>query len=88
MKQSDLETHPVDNYNGVSVDVYNNVFGLLAMNRGNNDVWYRRWIFRTRWVNGASKPDGKAMPLAIRLGDKATALDTLKKLMDDIQRLT
>ena len=88
MDQSDLEVHPIDDYNGVAVDVYKGIFAIMSMNKGQNDVWYKKWIFWSRWLNGASKPDGKAKPLAIRLGDKTTALETLAKIRDDIQRLT
>lgn len=89
MRQSDLETHPIDYYNGVAVDIHNNVFGLISMNKGANDVWYKRWIFWSEYKNGKSVPkNDKVRPLAIRLGDKAVALEVLKKLMDDIQRIT
>lgn len=87
------ETMRVDQWNGVQLQKYKDTFQVLAMTPGGGEdaenVWYKQWVFLSRWENGQGIPDeDKRRPMGIRLGDKETALNILKKLYHTIDKLT
>jgi hypothetical protein len=84
---SDLETVlRVDHYNGIKVEQHNGVYGLLAMQKGSgeNEVWYKKWVFLSKWKNGKGEPNDKKQPMAVRLGDKETALKVLREAWEAV----
>lgn len=80
--QKEYDIIQTDEYDGVQMQSYNGKYGLLAMSRGQNENWYKIWIFISKWSKGRSVPTDKKLPKAVRLGeDKATAIKTLKGLL-------
>lgn len=86
--KEDYDVIEVDHYNGVQLRCYDGKYGLLSMQKGQNEVWYKKWVFLSRWSKSQKEPlpdTNKKLPMAVRLGDKQTALNTLKKLIKDLQ---
>jgi len=77
----------VDYYKGVQLQDYNGTIGLLAMDKkgGENMVWYKVWVFLGKYVKGKSLPSNKTRPMAVRLGDKETAVKTLKEILRQLE---
>ena len=75
----------VDANNSVLLEEYNEVFDLLALKKGQNGVWYKVWVFLSKWQKGGAVPDDKKRPMAVRLGKKEQALDTLKMLLSKLE---
>lgn len=76
----------IDHYKGIKVEEYNGVYGLLAMQKGSgvNEVWYKQWAYPSRFKNGKPMPEEKSRPVAVRLGDRQTALKVLRELWEYI----
>ena len=74
----------VNNYDGIQVDLYDGKYSLLAMQKGQNEVWYKRWVFLSRWKDGKPVADEKKMPMCVRLGDKEQARQILKSIWEQI----
>jgi len=71
---------------GVMIDEYNGQIGLIATRKGNNDVNYKVWVFESKWNNGKPEPAEKKRPMAVRLGTKAKAIETLKRIIAELGR--
>lgn len=76
----------INNYDGIQLDEYNGKYSLNAMQHGQNDVWYKRWVFLSRYKDGEAVPDKKKQPMKVVLGDKSKALEVLKHLYNQINR--
>lgn len=82
--------HEVDHYNGIQIQKYNGIFGLLAMQKGGGEqkeVWYKIWTFLSYWKNGEAVPGDKKRPMAVRLGEKQQAIEILEKIIYQIKRM-
>ena len=86
MKKELDRVFEVDHYRGVKIEEYRGVYGLLAIQKGSgaNEVWFKRWVFMSRFKDGKSSPQGNPRPMAVRLGDKETALKTLMAVWEYI----
>ena len=58
----------VDDQNGIEINEYNGNVSLNALELGQNGVWYRQWVFRSKWENGGPVASDKKQPMSIRLG--------------------
>lgn len=72
---------------GVEVEEYKGIYGLVANTKGQNEVWYKVWVFLSKWQNKQAVPDDKKRPMSIRLGDKDTAIKTLQTLLKQLEAL-
>ena len=79
----------IDRYSGVALNEYDGKFSIQTYNLGSNEVWYLVWVFLSKWSKGSSKavPDEKKRPMAVRIGDKATAIKTLQTLLKQLEAL-
>lgn len=77
----------INEYRAVQLQDYKGIFGLLALNigGGENMTYYKQWIFLSKWENNRSVPTNKKLPMAIRLGDKKTAISTLEELLKQLK---
>jgi len=78
----------VNNYDGIKVDEYNGKISLVAMQKGQNEVWYLKWAFLSRWKKGETEPvpDTKKMPMKVLLGnDKEQAQKIIKEIWELIK---
>jgi len=77
----------VDYYKGVQLQDHNGTFGLLAMDKrgGEHMVHYKQWVFLGKYVKGKNLPSNKTRPMAVRLGDKETAVRTLKEVLRQLE---
>jgi len=84
--QKEYEIIQTDEYDGVQMQMYDAKYGLLSMNRGQNDVWYKRWCYPAKWSNGKSIPLDKQRPISVRIGgDKSEAIKTLETLLKQVK---
>ena len=58
----------VDDNNGIEINEYGGNVSLNALELGQNGVWYRQWVFRSKWENGGPVASDKKQPMSIRLG--------------------
>ena len=84
---------PVDTYNALRLSKYNNKYSVILGSRGDNDT-YDKWCNPLKYQNGKNVPvlkkDGDllALPFQLPLGnDKAKALEILKALINQIEKL-
>ena len=77
----------INEYRAVQLQDYKGIFGLLALNigGGENMTYYKQWIFLSEWNNGKPCPSDKKLPMAVRLGDKETAVNTLEELLKQLK---
>lgn len=80
-------TIEIDHYNGIDIEEYNGVYGLISMYKGGGEemsVWYKRWCFPSKWKNGRAVPDEKSKPVAVRIGHgQKETLETLKQIVEE-----
>jgi len=82
----EYEIIQTDEYDGVQMQMYDAKYGILSMNRGKNDVWYKRWCFESLWKKGGNIPGDKQRPISVRIGeDRATAIKTLETLLKQVK---
>ena len=81
---TDQTIFQIDKNNALKLEEYKGVYGLVAMRRGNNDVWYKVWRYEQDWKE--QKPTEKLLPNSIRLGAKKRALDVLMEIYNLISR--
>ena len=83
-KYNEIDT---THYDAVQLDEYNGTYSIKAVQKGQNDVYYLRWVFTSKWskTSGGFVPDDKKRPMHIVLGDKQTALNTLREIINDLQ---
>jgi len=58
----------VDDRNGIEINEYEGNVSLNAVELGQNGVWYRQWVFRSKWQNGGAVASDKKQPMSVRLG--------------------
>ena len=76
------EVIKVDYYNSVMIEEYNGKYSICAVDNGQNECFYKKWVFLSRWRNGEAVPDDRKMPMKVALGDdKAQAVRTLETLL-------
>lgn len=77
----------VNNYDGIKVDEYQGKYYLVAMQKGQNEVWYMRWCFLSRFKKGEKEPfpSDKKQPIKVVLGDKESAMKNLKLIFELIK---
>ena len=83
----EFNTIEIDEYNGVQAQVYNGVWGILSMKKGGgeNITWYKKWVFLSKRIRGKALPMKQLIPVAVRLGDKAQAIETLETIIKQIK---
>ena len=83
----EFEILEVDHYNAVQLQRYDNVWGILSLQKGggNEGSWYKKWVFKSKWSNGVSVATDKKMPVAVRLGDREEAIKTLEALLSQVK---
>ena len=83
---------PIDTYNAVRVDKFDDKISLQQGQRGENDT-YTAWCCPQKWSNGQKtilKKNGEPvfMPWAISLGkDKAKAIKIAEAIVEQLKRL-
>jgi len=84
MRDAENTIITTDYGDGVLLDEYKDTYGLVATRKGDSDVSYVQWCFLSEWKNGEGKPSGMKRPISVRLGDKATAIATLQRLLTEL----
>ena len=81
------EVIKVDQYKAVQLQEYKGIYGLLALNvgGGENETYYKQWVFLSKWSNGQSQPTDMRRPMGVRLGDKETAIKILEGALREIK---
>ena len=87
IEDESIATLEVDTYNAIALQEYDGRYGLLALERGKNDVLYKKWVFLSRWskLKGGPVPGDKKLPMAVRLGDKQKAIAVLTEILKSLQ---
>jgi len=79
----------VDHYNGVQMQIYDGIWGILSMQKGggaSKQVWYKRWVFKSKESRGISVPTDKVLVMAVRIGrDQSTAIKILETLLKQVK---
>ena len=85
----------IDHYNGIRLESYldrngDRVYGMVAMDAGQNDVWYPRYVFPSKYSKegrgGVPDTSKKARPASLRLGTgKTEALANLAKIKEMLE---
>ena len=77
----------VSGRDGITINEYNGKYSLNAVEKGNNEVWYKKWVFLSKWSKEAGGPvaDESKRVMSVKIGDsKAGAIETLKQLMNSL----
>ena len=74
-------------YDGVQLAEYNGKYSINGIQKGQNDVYYLKWIFCSKWSKGEGGfvPDDKKRPMHVVLGDKKMAIATLTLLLKELE---
>ena len=77
----------IDQYKAVQLQNYKGTFGLLSLDLkgGENTTYYKQWVFLSEWKNGKPIPGKRKMPMAVRLGDKETAIKVLETILKQLK---
>ena len=77
----------VDHYNSAYLEEYNGTYWLYALVKGSGQqaVWYKLWVFLSKYNKGNPIPDDMKRPMAVRLGDKKTAVKVLRELLKQVE---
>lgn len=77
----------VDEYNAVQLQDYNGTFGILALSLagGENTTYYKKWAYASYYKNGKKITADKPTPVAVRLGDKRTAISILETMLRQLK---
>lgn len=77
----------IDKYKAVQLQDYKGVIGLLALSigGGENITYFKQWVYLSHWKNGKNIPTAQKMPMAVRLGDRGTAIKILEELLRQIK---
>ena len=66
---------------GVFLDEYHGNYSLIA-GREREKVYYKDWVFLSRWQNGQAIPDDKRRPMGVYLGSKEKAIEALEYFLN------
>ena len=75
----------VNQYDGIVINEYSGNYSLNAVKKGSNEVWYKVWVFLSKWdkAAGGAVADDKKRVMSVRIGDSsAEAVQTLRALID------
>ena len=76
----------INTYDSIKLDEYKGKYSLCAVDNGQNETFYLKWCFLSKWENGAAVPGDRKMPMKIVLGDnKEQAISTLEILLAELQ---
>ena len=83
-KFDEIET---TNYDAIKLEEYNGQYSIKSVQIGQNGVYYPRFAYPSEWSKATRGwiPGKKSYPMAVRLGDKQTALNTLRQIIKDLQ---
>ena len=75
----------VNQYNSVMINEYNGSITLQAINNGQDENYYQKWVFLSKWSKsaGGPVPDDKKRPMGVLLGD---TVSDAKKTWQEIGR--
>jgi len=75
----------INNYDGIVLQEYKGTYKLVEVEKYKGKI-YMKWMYPARWEYGDRVPAKKALPIQIRLGDKETAIKTLKMLLSYLEQ--
>lgn len=83
----EFTTIQIDEYNGVQLQVYDGIWGILSMKRGGgeNITYFKKWVYESILKKGIPIPGKRKFPVAVRLGDKETAIETLESILKQVK---
>ena len=77
----------VSGRDGITINEYNGKYSLNSVEKGNNEVWYLQYAFKTKWSkeSGSFIAGENKTVMSVRLGDdKAAAEATLLTILDKL----
>ena len=74
-------------YDAVQLEEYNGTYSIKSIQIGQNETYYPRFAYPSEWSKATRGwvPGKKSFPVMVRLGDKQTALNTLRQIIKDLQ---
>ncbi|KKM32243.1 hypothetical protein LCGC14_1565920 [marine sediment metagenome] len=77
----------IDECNAIQLQVYDGTFGILSLRLagGSTPTWYKKWVHNSVYKNNVAVPQKKAVPMAVRLGDKSTAIEALEETLRQLK---
>lgn len=75
----------VDYHNGISLEEYNGIYGLLSWKAGQNETWFKKYVFLSLSRKGKYVPDERKRVMSVRLGKKDVAIEVLEKILKELK---
>lgn len=80
-----IEVFELGYYNALGLQKYNDVYGLIWLEKKAHDVYHKQWVWLSKWKDGKPVPVEKKRPMAIYLGDRESAIKMLESFLDKLK---
>jgi hypothetical protein len=67
------------------MEEYKGIYGITVVQEGKDGKIYKKYAYESTRKDGKFVPADKSRPIAVRLGDKATAISALKSMLVELE---